>query len=79
VEAVLSVIVPIREIVSCGAIRQAVNSIGNQKNHELTPFFKRIGYKKGRIAAVTATTRKLSTIIWNMITKSDQNRIKEMK
>lgn len=53
------------------ALRQAANSIGNQKNHELTPFFKRIAYKKGRIAAVTATARKLATIIWNMITKSE--------
>ncbi len=51
------------------ALRQAANSIGNQKDHELTPFFKRIAFKKGRIAAVTATARKLAVIIWNMITK----------
>lgn len=53
------------------ALRQAANSIGNQKNHELTPFFRRIAYKKGRIAAVTATARKLAVIIWNMITKAE--------
>ncbi|MCE6989815.1 IS110 family transposase [Dyadobacter sp. CY323] len=51
------------------ALRQAANSIGNQKNHELSPFFKRIAYKKGRITAITATARKLAVIIWNMITK----------
>ena len=51
------------------ALRQAANSIGNQKNHDLTPFFKRIAFRKGRIAAVTATARKLAIIIWNMITK----------
>lgn len=51
------------------ALRQAANSVGNQKNHPLTPFFKRIAYRKGRIAAITATARKLATIIWNMITK----------
>ncbi|MDQ2720618.1 MAG: IS110 family transposase [Bacteroidota bacterium] len=51
------------------ALRQAANSIGNQKNHELTPFFKRIAFRKGRIAAITATARKLAVIIWNMITK----------
>lgn len=51
------------------ALRQAANSIGNQKDHELTPFFKRIAFKKGRIAAITATARKLAVIIWNMITK----------
>ena len=28
------------------ALRQAANSIGNQKDHELSPFFKRIAYKK---------------------------------
>lgn len=62
------------------ALRQAANSIGNQKNHELTPFFKRIAYKKGRVAAITATARKLAVIIWNMITKAQpykENQIKE--
>ena len=52
------------------ALRQAANSIGNQNNHPLTPFFKRIAYKKGRNAAITATARKLAVIIWNMIIKS---------
>ncbi len=53
------------------ALRQAANSIGNQKTHPLTPFFKRIAYRKGRIAAITATARKLAIILWNMITKSE--------
>jgi len=53
------------------ALRQAANSIGNQANHELSPFFKRIAYKKGRVAAITATARKLAVIIWNMITKME--------
>jgi transposase len=53
------------------ALRQAANSIGNQKNHPLTPFFKRIAYKKDRIAAITATARKLAVIIWNMVTKTE--------
>ncbi|MBD2705817.1 hypothetical protein IC229_34780 [Spirosoma sp. BT702] len=35
----------------------------------LTPFFKRIAFKKGRIAAIIATARKLAVIIWNMINK----------
>ena len=51
-------------------LRQAANSIGNQKNHPLAPFFKRIAYRKGRGAAITATARKLAIIIWNMISKS---------
>jgi transposase len=53
------------------ALRGAANSIGNQKNHELSPFFRRIAYKKGRAAAITATARKLAVIIWNMITKAE--------
>ena len=53
------------------SLRQAANSIGNQKAHTLTPFFKRIAYRKGRIAAITATARKLATIIWNMIVKRE--------
>ncbi|MFC4231583.1 IS110 family transposase [Parasediminibacterium paludis] len=72
------------------ALRQAANSIGNQKDHELTPFFKRIAFKKGRIAAITATARKLAVIIWNMVTKvepykktltanSDKNKANQLK
>ncbi|WP_431216969.1 transposase [Puia sp. P3] len=52
------------------SLRQAANSIGNQKEHPLTPFFKRIAYRKGRNAAITATARRLALILWNMITKS---------
>jgi transposase len=52
------------------ALRQAANSIGNQPAHPLAPFFKRIAYRKGRNAAVTATARKLAVIFWNMITKN---------
>jgi hypothetical protein len=51
------------------ALRQAANSIGNQKDHDLSPFFKKIALRKGRTAAITATARKLAVIIWNMITK----------
>ncbi len=50
-------------------LRQAANTIGNQKEHDLAPFFKRIAFKKGRVAAITATARKLAVIIWNMLTK----------
>jgi transposase len=53
------------------ALRQAANSIGNQKDHPLTPFFRRIAYRKGRIAAITATARKLAIITWNMINKAE--------
>jgi transposase len=51
------------------ALRQAANSIGNLKDTELSDFFKRIAYRRGRQAAVSATARKLAVIIWNMITK----------
>lgn len=51
------------------ALRNAANSIGNLKDTHLADFFKKILYKKGRTAAVSATARKLGVIIWNMIVK----------
>lgn len=61
------------------ALRHAANSIGNQSNHELSPFFKKIAFKKGRVAAITATARKLAVIIWNMITKKVQYSLEKIK
>jgi transposase len=56
------------------ALRNAANAIGNLKNTHLAEFFKRILYKKGRTAAVSATARKLAIIIWKMVTlKIDYN------
>jgi len=52
-------------------LRQAANSIGNQKDHDLASFFKRIAFRKGRVAAITATARKIAIIIWNMIIKNE--------
>ena len=51
------------------ALRNAANAIGNLKETHLSDFFKRIAYRKGRTAAVSATARKLAVIIWNMITR----------
>jgi transposase len=51
------------------ALRQAANSIGNLKDTHLSDFFRRIAYRKGRQAAVSATARKLGVIIWTMIKK----------
>jgi transposase len=42
-----------------------------QKSGRLSGFVKRIAYKKGRVAAITATARKLAVIIWNMLTKEE--------
>lgn len=71
------------------ALRQAANSVGNMKDHPLNSFFKRVAYRKGRGAAVTATARKLAAIIYHMITgqkpyhseQSDAylNRIKQLQ
>lgn len=52
-------------------LRQAANSIGNQKDHDLASFFKRIAFRKGRVVAITATARKIAIIIWNMIIKNE--------
>jgi len=54
------------------ALRQAANAIGNLKDTHLSDFFKRIAYRRGRTAAVTATARKLAVIIWNMIVNHQQ-------
>lgn len=54
------------------ALRRAANAIGNLKDTHLSDFFQRIAYRKGREAAVSATARKLATIIWTMITKKVQ-------
>ena len=49
--------------------RQAANAIGNLKDTHLADFFKKVLYRKGRTAAVSATARKLGVIIWNMVVK----------
>lgn len=53
------------------ALRQAANSIGNLKETHLSNFFRRIAFRKGHQAAVSATARKLGVIIWNMVTKKE--------
>lgn len=54
------------------ALRQSANVIGNLKEGYLNDFFRRINYKKGRSAAISATARKLAVIIWNMLVKGEQ-------
>ncbi|WP_228420576.1 transposase [Chryseobacterium lacus] len=51
------------------ALRNTANAIGNLKEGWLVDFFKRINYKKGRAAAITALARKIAVIIWNMLVK----------
>src|SRR3954454_9878597 len=51
------------------ALRNAANAIGNLKETHLSDFFRKVLYRKGRTAAVSATARKLAVIIWNMIVK----------
>lgn len=54
------------------ALRNAANTIDKQKDGALFHFFKRVAYKKGRGAAITATARKMAVIIWNMIVKREE-------
>jgi transposase len=51
------------------ALRNAANAIGNLKDTHLSDFFRKVLYRKGRTAAVSATARKLAVIIWNMVVK----------
>ena len=37
----------------------------------MSDFFKRILYKTDRSTAISATARKLSVIIWNMVTRKE--------
>ncbi len=50
-------------------LRQAANAIGNLKGTHLSDFFRRIAFRKGRAAAISATARKLAIIFWNMQVK----------
>lgn len=51
------------------ALRDAANALGRSKSDDyLVYFFRRIAYKNGRGAAITATARKLGVILWNMVT-----------
>jgi transposase len=54
------------------SLRNAANTIGNSKEGPLAAFFKKIAFKKGRGAAITATARKIAVIIYNMITKEEE-------
>lgn len=54
------------------ALRNAANAVGNLKDSDLGKFFKKIAYRKGRQAAITATARKIAVILWNMVTKKEQ-------
>jgi transposase len=51
------------------ALRNAANAIGNLKDTHLSNFFKRVCFRKGRAAAVSATARKLAVILWHMTVK----------
>jgi transposase len=52
------------------ALRNSANAIGNLKDSTpLRDFFQRINFRKGRVSAISATARKLSVIIWNMVVK----------
>lgn len=47
------------------------------KKGALNHFFRRIAYRYGRMAAITATARKLAVIVYNMLTKKEAYRYEE--
>lgn len=52
------------------AFKDAANAVGlSKKEDSLTYFFRKIGFKKGRGAAIKATARKIATIVYKMITE----------
>jgi len=55
------------------AFRDAANVIEHSsKPIQLKAYFLRIAFKKSRLVAITATARKLATIVWNMLSKKQQ-------
>ena len=59
------------------ALRRAANAIGNMKTGKLNQFFRRIAFRYGRMAAITATARKIAVILWNMLTKNEPYKYEE--
>jgi hypothetical protein len=59
------------------AFRRAANAIGNMKKGALNQFFRRIAYRYGRMAAITATARKLAVIVYHMLTRKEAYRYEE--
>ena len=53
------------------AFKDCANTVGNSRSGDLSGFFKRIAYRKGRGAAIYATARKIAVIVWNMLTKKE--------
>lgn len=51
------------------ALRNAAFAVARLKDTPLANFYKRILFRKGSVAAITATARKLAVIIWNMVIK----------
>ena len=50
------------------ALRDGANALGRMKGDDpLVQFFRRIAYKKGRGAAITATARKLAVLLWKAV------------
>jgi transposase len=51
------------------AFRQAANAVGRQKDTAMSHAFRSLAYKHGRKVAITATARKIATIVYNMLEK----------
>ncbi len=49
------------------AFRQAANAVAFKKDTALSHFFRKMAYRKGRKAAITATARKLAIIVYTML------------
>lgn len=57
------------------AFKDAANAVGlSKKDDALCHFFRKIGFKKGRGAAIKATARKIAIIIYKMITTKEAYR-----
>lgn len=52
---------------SAAAYRQAALNVAKKKNCPLSDFYHRIAHRAGKKAAITATARKIATIVYKML------------
>jgi transposase len=57
--------------------KDSIDAVGYLKESDLGRFFKRIAFKKGRQAAITATARKIAVILYNRIIKGEAYKPKD--
>jgi len=61
------------------AFRQAAIGVAKVKDDPLAHFYRRMAFQHGKGTAITATARKLATIVYNMVEKKEPYRPQPLK